>query len=123
MEGKRSPRWSIDEASAVLADQERSGLSIAAFCESRGWHSERLYRWKRRLSARAATRSADVTVTAPSFVRAEVRVPTFAPAAASVSPSASFELVLCSGQRLCFPADVDPVALARTVQTLEADRC
>ena len=123
VEGKRSPRWSIAEASAALADQECSGLSIAAFCQSRGWHSERLYRWKRRLAARAATQSADVTSVAPSFVRAEVRVPTVAPAAASASPVARFELVLCSGQRLCFSADVDPVALARTVQVLEADRC
>jgi hypothetical protein len=123
MEGKRSPRWSIAEAKAALADQELSGLSLRAFCEERGWHPERLYRWKRRLGARPRTRGEDVAATAPSFVCAEVSVPGPTAATASVLPTASFELVLRSGQRLCFPTDVDPVALARTVQALEANLC
>ncbi len=122
MEGKRSPRWSVAEAKAALADQERSGLSIRAFCEERGWQSERLYRWKRRLGGGTDGRADDAAIPALSFVRAEVRMPTRV-ASAAASPAVMFELVLRSGHRLCFPADVDPIALARTVQTLEAQLC
>jgi transposase-like protein len=123
MAGKRSPRWSVAEAQAAVADQERSGLSIRAFCEERGWQSERLYRWKRRLGGRTDVRGDDAAIAALSFVRAEVSMPSRAASAAAESPTVMFELVLRSGQRLCFPADVDPIALARTVQTLEAQLC
>ena len=38
-------------------------------------------------------------------------------------PTPQFELILCNGQCLYFPADTDPTALARTVQALEANPC
>lgn len=123
MEGKRRARWSVAEAKAALADQERSGLSIRAFCQERGWQSERLYRWKRRLCGGTDVRADDAAIPALSFVPAEVSMPTRVASAAAAAPTVMFELVLRSGHRLCFPADVDPIALARTVQTLEANLC
>lgn len=120
---KRSPRWSVAEATAALADHERSGLSIRAFCHERGWDSERLYRWKRRLSSTTGSPSEDATATTPSFVRAEVNLPRRSAAVTSDLPMPQFELVLCNGQRMYFPADADPAALARTVQALEANPC
>jgi hypothetical protein len=123
MEGRRSPRWSVAEAKAALADQERSGLSIRAFCEERGWQSERLYRWKRRLGGMTDMPGDDPAIPALSFVRAEVSMPTRVVSTAAASPTVMFELVLRSGHRLCFPADIDPITLARTVQTLEAQLC
>ncbi len=123
MESKRRTRWSAAQAKAALDDQERSGLTIRAFCQERGWHPQRLYRWRRRLESTAGTRAEDGKAVVPSFVRAEVIVPRPTAATRSGSSSAHFELVLCSGQRLCFPTEVDPVALARTVQALEAGLC
>ena len=123
MDGKRSPRWSVAEAQVALAEQERSGLSISAFCHERGWHSERLYRWKRRLNVTTNTQCEDAADTTPSFIRAEVNMPHSTAPAASSSLTTPFELVLRNGHRLCFPADADPAALARTVQALEANLC
>ncbi len=124
MKSKRRTRWSEAEAKAALDDQGRSGLTIEAFCRERGWHPQRLFRWRRRLEAMAASTSAEEgRAAAPSFVRAEVSVLRPTPAPVSISPAVHFELVLRSGQRLCFPTEVDPVALARTVQVLEAGRC
>lgn len=123
MESKRRGRWSAAQAKVALEDQERSGLTIQAFSQERGWHPQRLYRWRRRLEATASLRGEEERAAAPSFVRAEVSVLSPTAATRSSSATAHFELVLCSGQRLCFPAEIDPVALARTVQALEAARC
>jgi hypothetical protein len=122
MKSKRRTRWSEAEATAALEDQEGSGLSLQAFCQQRGWHPQRLYRWRRRLEATANPSAEPGRVAAPSFVRAEVSLPGLTPAWGSGS-DAHFELVLCSGQRLCFSAEMDPAALVRTVQALEAGRC
>lgn len=122
MTSKRRTRWSEAQAKAALEDQERSGLTLQAFCQEHGWHPQRFYRWRRRLGATASTSAAQGKVAAPSFVRAEVSLPGLTPAWGSAS-DAHFELVLCSGQRLCFSAEMDPAALVRTVQALEVGRC
>lgn len=123
MESTRRSRWSVAQAKAALADQERSGLTIQAFCQEHGWHPQRFYRWRRHFEATEGSRADEERVAGPSFVRAEVSLGTPVAAPASSSPPAHFELVLCGGQRLCFPAEVDPVALVRTVQALEAGLC
>ena len=120
MESKRRWRWSAAKARAALADQERSGLTIRAFCQERGWHPERLYRWRRRLEASAGRSSEEMTVAVPSFVRAEVNE---IRSVRSPLQTTMLELVLCNGQRLCFPSEIEPEVLARTVRALEVGPC
>ncbi len=38
MESKRRTRWSAAQAKVALDDQERSGLTIQAFCQEPDWH-------------------------------------------------------------------------------------
>lgn len=123
MESTRRGRWSAAQAQAALADQERSGLTIQAFCQEHGWHPQRFYRWRRHFEALAGPRAEEESAAAPSFVRAELSMGRPVAVPVSSSPPAHFELVLCGGQRLCFSAEVDPIALVRTVQALEAGLC
>jgi hypothetical protein len=120
---KRRDRWTASEARAALDAQERSGLTIQAYCRDRRWQPDRLYRWKRRLAAGAGASDAVVGVGAPSFVRAEVGETPSVPALNLPTPTAMFELVLCSGQRLRFSSEIDPAVLARTVRALEVESC
>ncbi len=55
MESKRRTRWSAAQAKVALDDQERSGPTIQAFCQERGWHPQRFYRWRRRRYRRRKT--------------------------------------------------------------------
>jgi transposase-like protein len=120
---KRRDRWTASEARAALDAQERSGLTIQAFCRDQGWQPDRLYRWRRRLAVGASASDEEVGVGAPSFVRAEVNGTRLVPAPSSSLSTAMFELVLCSGQRLRFSSEIEPAVLARTVRALEVEPC
>jgi hypothetical protein len=61
-------QWTEDEARAALTDLARSGQSAAEFARSRGFSTQRIYYWKKRLGATSAV---------PAFV--PVRLPVVAP--------------------------------------------
>lgn len=91
--------WSAEQARMVLAEQERSGLSVGDFAKEHGFNPERLCRWRRKLGASAPT----------GFV--EVR------AEANVAP---LEIVLRGGHRVMVRGPVDAVALQAIVWALES---
>lgn len=84
--------WSEDEARRKLAAQERSGLSLAAWCDQEGVSPQRIYYWRDRL------RTSSPTVSRPHFVELAVR-PT-----AAAAPSGVIELVWPSGHVVRVPA-------------------
>ena len=45
----RSSRWTADQARTELEAWQQSGLSMAAYCRTRGIHVNRLYNWRARL--------------------------------------------------------------------------
>jgi hypothetical protein len=45
----RSARWTADQARDELVAWGQSGLSMAAYCRTRGIHVNRLYNWRARL--------------------------------------------------------------------------
>ena len=100
---KRLARWSAEEAQRVIGEQMSSGLSVSKFAEREGLDVERLYRWKRILTARAET--------TPAFV--EVRTADIA------RHDRSIEITLRSGHRLFFGESVNPSVLRRLLQLLE----
>jgi transposase-like protein len=94
---------------SLLAEQERSGLSVAAFARRRGLRGWVLYDWKRRLrSERKGARSEPT----PSF--APVRL------IAGPATSRSLEVALRSGIKLSIPAGFDEDELRRLVGVLES---
>ena len=90
-------RWTAVLARQILAEQERSGLTVEAFARSRGWNSNRLWWWRKRLGPQQAAMPALLPVRVVD--RAE------APSAAGV------EVLLRSGHTLRFTTAVDVVAL------------
>lgn len=97
---------------ALVAEQRRSGLTIAAFCLDRQLAASAFHYWKRELrtrdterrSARPAARFLPVLV---------ADAPTTSPAG-----SALLELALPSGEVLRVPAGFDPATLARVLAVL-----
>lgn len=50
----RQRRWTAQDAEAMLAAAERSGLSLRAFAATHGMDVQRLYHWRRELRRDAA---------------------------------------------------------------------
>lgn len=98
-----SRRWTEDEARAVLAAQDMSGLSIAAFAAQQEIDPQRLYQWRRRLGSTKKTPT-------PAFI--EVR------------PSAKrevIEITLRCGRVVRVAETIDPSTLRRLVDAIERE--
>jgi hypothetical protein len=54
-------QWTEADARRVLADWERSGITLEAFARSRGLVPQRLAWWRKRLRAATLQRSREVT--------------------------------------------------------------
>jgi transposase-like protein len=87
----------------LIAEQRRSGNSVAAFCRERGVCAPQFFAWKKRLSEAAA----------PGFVAVEV---TEAPPA-SVGPA--IEVRLSGGRSVMVEPGFDAVHLRAVLAALE----
>jgi hypothetical protein len=99
----RSGRWTEREAREALSALEESGESLAAFAKREGLSSERLYRWRAKL-----TKQAFVEVR-PEPMRAE--------------DGGVLEVVVATGRVVRVPSDFNASALRRLLSVLEADAC
>ena len=97
-------RWTEDDARTVLAAQDASGLSVAAFAAREGLEPQRVYTWRRRLG-----RSAEATP-APAFI--EVR---------RAAEREFVEVLLRCGRAVRVTESIDPSVLRRLVDALEQD--
>jgi transposase-like protein len=104
------PRWSEEDARAVLAALERSGKPVRAFAEEHGLDPQRLYLWRRRVA------EGDGTTFRELIVR-----PSSATSARDVVES-PFEIVLASGVVIRVPPSFDATALARLLDVLAQAR-
>ena len=89
----------------IFADQRRSGLSIAAFCQSRSINKSGFYRWRNILE------QLDHREPKPSFV--PIRV----------VPASVVEVILPSGIQLRVPLGADASQVARLALALGATPC
>ena len=97
-------RWTVADARSALAALAASGLSVGAFARREGLDRERLYRWRRRLSAE---RREPTRPTTAELI--EIRPRAVAPV----------EILLVSGRVLRVSESIDADALARLVGALE----
>jgi transposase-like protein len=102
-------RWTEADARLVLAEHARSGLSFASFAAHCGLDVQRLYRWRRALTAE----------TRPTPVKfLEVRAPR------GLASTPTIEIMLPGGVVLRVREDVDASAVARLVDALLGpERC
>jgi transposase-like protein len=90
----------------LIAEQERSGISVRRFCKERGIGEHLLFYWRKRLR----------TVQQPvRFALVERGV-----APAELAGRAELELVLVSGERLRIGTGVDAATLRIVLDTLRA---
>jgi hypothetical protein len=107
-----NPARPVDKAQFwrdTLADFAASGLSVRAFCRSRGLHEKRFYTWRRQLGL------------SPVIPAADVPTQPFVPVRLVSEPMA--ELVLSGGLTLRVPVTTDPVPVARLVAALRDRSC
>jgi len=97
---------------SALADQERSGRSVAEYAEAIGVTPATLYSWRRRLESAA---SPNPRREAPGLVRVEVR--------RAERPEAEREALVVRvglGRSIEIPPGFDADELARVIEVLEA---
>ena len=94
----------------TIAGFTASGLSVRAFCRSRGLHEKRFYTWRRHLGLSPV---APPGPTAPARPLIPVRV----------VPDPTAEVILPDGLTLRVPLAADPAHLARLVAALRDATC
>jgi Transposase len=99
----RRRRWRAEDAEAVLAKLDASGVDLVVFARQAGIDPARLKRWRRALSPS----------TAPTFEEV-VRVPE-----ASVPATRWFEVVLTSGRVVRVPESFDAGVLGKLLAVVE----
>lgn len=99
-------RWKREEARAVVAAYEASGLSVERFASREGFKPERVARWTRKLKFRLPSKAPKFVELQPTLVRPR---------------RTSIEIVLRSGHILFVAESVDPTALRRVMELLERD--
>jgi len=97
---------SAEQWRRIFTEQQRSGLTVAAFCQERGISQGSFYAWKKRLRPVAAARPA----VPPRFVELQV---------AGTPPPAEIEIELASQRRVLVRPGFDPDLLLAVLRTLE----
>jgi len=106
----------------LMSEQERSGLSIRGFCQSRGIVESSFHCWRRELKVRDAVQKTNANpVTAASVPAA----PAFATVtvAGLESLDSTLELVLTSGICVRVPVGFDQRTLRELLAVLESPAC
>jgi len=101
----------------VIADQQQSGTSVLAFCESRQLNESSFYRWRKRIQLRDCEGSGKQN--APSTLAPVVVVDE--PLGESArEPSASIEIVLVDGTIVRVPSGTTREGLDMVFAVLES---
>lgn len=119
------PRWTLEQAEQMLQIQQRSGLSVVAFCRRVGIKQHRLYAERRKQSQRTPLTALPAKELLPNQSRLP---PDFVPLRISLPASESTMGAVCaelshpSGVRLQFSAQI-PESLARTLCSVLVSAC
>jgi transposase-like protein len=107
-------RWTAEDAKQALTALAQSGLELSAFATREGLDAQRLWRWRRQLTAPAAM----------AFEEIVPRDAMSVPDGGATSPSERerFEIVLRSGRVVRVPASFDASALRQLLAIVEEVR-
>ena len=97
--GRRQSDDRVTYWQGLISRQQKSGLSIAAFCRQEKVSEPSFFSWRRRLAGAATT-------------------PQFIPVALTAPPRAEFEIRLPGGESIVVPADFDQAALQRLLDVV-----
>jgi transposase-like protein len=131
----KQQRWSREQAAALLAAWQKSGLTLARFAKERGLVPERLRWWRDKLMPAEAATPAAPAGSAVRFVPVRVArkgdtrsapslpQPRSAPPERAIDNQAALEVMLANGRRVRVAPDFDAASLTRLIATLEALPC
>ena len=102
----------------TVARWQASGLGVRAFCQREGLAEPSFYHWRRRLGPQPKAPSTP----APTGRFLPVRLVASAPAVAAPA-SATIDVVLTNGRRLCIPPNFPASTLRHLVHLLEELPC
>ena len=117
-QSKKLERWSAEQARAMLAEAERSGLSDRAFARGRGIDAQRLRWWRARLETTSAAEASK-----PKAKTKPVKFAEVVPRRSGTSAVAAIEIELANGRRVKVPSTIDADVLRRLLETVEGRRC
>jgi hypothetical protein len=109
-DGRREARWR-----EIIAEHQRSGLGVRAFCRAKGVRETAFYYWRRELQRRhgeQVQRREDEPSAAPMFVPVHL--------AEHIAPLSSIEIVLPTGCHVHVTGPVDRQALTDVLTALHA---
>lgn len=109
-DGRREARWR-----EIIAEHQRSGLGVRAFCRASSVRETAFYYWRRELRRRQGERKQrrdDAPAAAPMFVPVHL--------AEDDVPAAPIEIVLLTGCRVHVTGRVDREALTEVLAALQA---
>ena len=112
----------------AIADHQRSGVSVRAFCRRRRLNESSFYYWRKVIRDREAGSKQDVPpVMAPVVLvdepLGEAAFQSSMPQASATQPSVSIEIVLGDGTTVRVPPDSTRTQLAVVFAVLEPTRC
>ena len=97
----------------LLAEQKKSGQSVAAFCRERGLRDGQFYDWKKRLRQAVAEPFVAVELVTSQTVEAATL--------SAAAPSVPIEIRLSRGRSLLVGPDFEVAHLRRLLQVLEQE--
>lgn len=104
----------------LIAEQESSGLSAAAFCRERGLCAPHFFAWKKRLRATESSAFVEVKVSAAPEARVEHGVRNGGAAMQNIAGGAAIEVRLRSGRSLVVAPGFDADHLRGLLAVLDA---
>jgi len=107
----------------VLAREEQSGLTRAAFCRREGINENALTWWRRQLKRRSQSRVAARETGQPKNVRRAAFVPVRVIEASPRNGTSAVEIVTRSGHVVRVQPDFDPSTLRKVLAVLEVQLC
>ena len=133
---ERRRRWSDEEKLRILMEVGLRGATLTGVARRHSVSRSQLYAWRRELKRHGALRPPEAVEGRPVFVPV---TPPLLPApageplppgdVASTAPradcegpepfSATIEITLSNGRRLCVPPGIDDAALARLIRVVE----
>ena len=98
---------------ALIAEQQQSGQSVAAFCRERSLRDGQFYDWKKRLRQAGAEPFVAVELVASETGKAALP--------STAAPSTTIEIRLARGRSVLVGPDFEAAHLRRLLQVLEQD--
>ena len=107
----------------AIADHQRSGVSVRAFCRDRQLNESSFYYWRKTIRDHESRSKSDVLPVLAPVVLVHEPLGESAPQSSATQPTPSIEIVLGDGTTVRVPSGSTRTQLAVVFAVLEPTRC